>query len=189
MATSKKSKSRVGNVRYRTANAKQARSRGGARPASRLRSVAKRSSRHHKSISRIDQPEKNNHGWYVRVHFQGRQISKFFADQKHGGQKKALSNALEYRDRTEKKLGKPRSERPVFVPRKKKGVVGVRETVYRTRAADGEPRESPVYEVTWSPKPGVVGRTSVSIRKWGRREAYRRAKDIRRDKEREYYGW
>jgi len=181
MATRRKSKTRAVKSRGRAGSRSAARrSRGGAK--SRL-------GRHHKSISRIDQPEKNNHGWYVRVHFQGRQVAKFFADQKHGGKKKALAKALEFRDRTEKGLGKPRSERPVFVPRKKRGVVGVRETVYRTRSAEGEVRTSPVFEVTWSPKPGVVGRTSVSIRKWGRREAYRRAKDIRREKERKFYGW
>ena len=143
----------------------------------------------YKSISRIDQPEKNNHGWYVRVHFKGKQISKFFSDQKNGGKRAALDKGVAFRDLTEQKMRKPRSERPVVVRTRKKGVVGVRETVYRTYTVEGELREAPVYEVTWSPKPGVVGRTSVSIRKWGKREAYRRAKELRQSKEREFYGW
>ena len=143
----------------------------------------------YKSISRIDQPEKNNHGWYVRVHFKGKQVAKFFSDKKNGGKRRALRMAVAHRDATEQKIGKPRSERPVVVRTRKKGVVGVREAVYRTCTVDGELREAPVYEVTWSPEPGVVGRTSVSIRKWGKREAYRRAKEIRHEKEREFYGW
>lgn len=143
----------------------------------------------HKSISRIDQPEKHTHGWYVRVHFKGKEVSKFFPDKLHKGKSKALAAALDYRNETEIDLGKPRTDRPVIMRRpKKRGMVGVRETVYRTRSADGETRESPVYEVTWNPEPNVVRRTSVSIRKYGKKEALRRAVELRRQKEDEYYG-
>jgi hypothetical protein len=142
-----------------------------------------------KSISRIDQPEKHTHGWYVRVHFKGKEVSKFFPDKLHKGKNKALANALVFRNETEEKLGKPRTDRPVIMRRpKKRGVVGVRETVYRTRNAEGEARESPVFEVTWNPEPNVVRRTSVSIRKYGKKEAFRRAVELRKEKEAEYYG-
>ena len=143
----------------------------------------------YKSISRIDQPEKHTHGWYVRVHFKGKEVSKFFPDKQHKGKNKSLSAALDFRNETEEKLGKPRTDRPVIMRRpKKRGVVGVRETVYRTRGADGEMRESPVFEVTWNPEPNVVRRTSVSIRKYGKKEALRRAVELRQEKEREFYG-
>lgn len=49
-------------------------------------------------ISRIDQPEKKNHGWYVRVTLKGRTDQKFFADKSNGGKTKALKAAQEYRD-------------------------------------------------------------------------------------------
>ena len=49
-------------------------------------------------ISRIDQPEKKNHGWYVRVTFKGNITQKFFADKAHGGKQKALKLAQDYRN-------------------------------------------------------------------------------------------
>ncbi len=49
-------------------------------------------------ISRIDQPEKKNHGWYVRVTFKGKTEQKFFADKAHGTKPKALKMAQEHRD-------------------------------------------------------------------------------------------
>lgn len=144
----------------------------------------------HKSISRIDQPEKHTHGWYVRVHFQGKQIAKFVPDKQHGGKKKSLLAAIKFRDETEEQIGKPRTDRPVVArrPRRKSDVVGVRHVIKLTKTASGEVRENPVYEVTWSPKPNVVQRTSVSIRKYGKREAFRRACEIRKQKEEQFYG-
>jgi hypothetical protein len=47
---------------------------------------------------------------------------------------------------------------------------------------------SRVYEVTWCPEPGLIRRTSVSIEKYGEREARRRALAIRERAELEIYG-
>lgn len=49
-------------------------------------------------VSRIDQPEKKNHGWYVRVTLKGKTDQKFFADKSNGGKSKALKNAQAHRD-------------------------------------------------------------------------------------------
>ncbi|CAN5428585.1 MAG: hypothetical protein ACR2GW_12765 [Pyrinomonadaceae bacterium] len=50
-------------------------------------------------ISRIDQYKKNQHGWWVRIHRDGRMIHKFFSDYAHGGSEgRALSEAKKYRD-------------------------------------------------------------------------------------------
>ena len=49
-------------------------------------------------ISRIDQVEKKNHGWYVRVTFKGTITQKFFADKTHGGKSRALKRAQEHRN-------------------------------------------------------------------------------------------
>jgi hypothetical protein len=43
-----------------------------------------------KGISRIDQPEKHNHGWFVRLTRNGEQFNAFFSDKKNGGKGKAL---------------------------------------------------------------------------------------------------
>jgi hypothetical protein len=44
-------------------------------------------------ISRIEQPEKNHFGYYVRVFWRGKQYAKFFSDKKHGGKEGALKAA------------------------------------------------------------------------------------------------
>ena len=56
----------------------------------------------YKGISRIDQHSRNTYGWYVRVMFNGKQVSKFFSDKVHGSKKLALDAAVEYRDEAEK---------------------------------------------------------------------------------------
>jgi hypothetical protein len=65
-------------------------------------------------ISRIDQPEKANHGWYVRLTKKGHTVQKFFADKSYGGRDSAWENAREYRDLLKEKiLGIPPSARPM----------------------------------------------------------------------------
>jgi hypothetical protein len=49
-------------------------------------------------ISRIDQVEKKNHGWYVRVTLKGVTSQKFFSDKVHGNKNKSLTAAKEHRD-------------------------------------------------------------------------------------------
>lgn len=61
-------------------------------------------------VSRIDQPEKKNHGWYVRVTYKGKTEQKFFADKGHGGKQKALKAAQEHRDQLVTKLPPNRQE-------------------------------------------------------------------------------
>lgn len=144
----------------------------------------------HKGISRIDQLKKHTHGWYVRVRFNNTSRAKFFSDEAHGGEEKALEKAVAYRNRLERELGKPRTDRAVIAssPRNSTGVIGIQRTVKVARMKNGERSYSNVYEVTWSVTPGVLGRTSVSIDKHGDQEAFRRACAIRRAKEREMYG-
>lgn len=72
-------------------------------------------------VSRIDQPEKKNHGWYVRVTFKGKTDQKFFADKGHGSKSKALKAAQEHRDTLVTKLPPNRQEaasRKRAVPKK-----------------------------------------------------------------------
>lgn len=135
----------------------------------------------HKGISRVDAPKRHQYGWLVRVAWCGEMFSKMFSDSANGGKDAALRRALVHRNRLEKELGKPRTDRTVmlFHERNGTGVLGVHRILKQG---------APVYEVTWNPEPNKVRRTSVSIRKYGEQEAFKRACAIRREKEKEVFG-
>lgn len=127
-----------------------------------------------KDIARIDQDSKRTHGWYVRVRFQGTTHAKFFSDKKCGGQYSSLLSAIAWRDTTERRLGKIRTNKHlVTVSNSGTGVVGVRLNDSFNR-----------YEVSWVTEEGKQGKTSVSIRKHGKEGAFLRACSIRKEKER-----
>ena len=127
-----------------------------------------------KDIARIDQETKRTHGWYVRVRFLGTTHSKFFADKKCGGRYSSLLSAISWRDTLEKKLGKTRTNKHmVTVSNTGTGVVGVRLNEQLER-----------YEVSWVTQQGKQGKTSVSIKKHGRKSAFAKACAIRQEKER-----
>jgi hypothetical protein len=116
---------------------------------------------------------------------------KFFSDAAHGGKDQALERAVEYRNKAEKELGKPRTDRLVIArnPRNTSGVMGVQRKTKVVVAEDGEERVvKNVYEVTWNPEPGRLCRTWVSIDEYGEEAAFRKACAIRREKEREMFG-
>lgn len=127
----------------------------------------------HKDIARIDQESKRTHGWYVRVRYHGRTHSKFFSDRKCGGRYSSLLSAISWRDKTEKKLGKIRTNKHmVTVSNSGTGVVGVRLNERLNR-----------YEVSWVTEQGKQGKTSVSINKHGKKSAFDKACSIRKEKE------
>jgi hypothetical protein len=127
----------------------------------------------HKDIARIDQVSKKTYGWYTRVRFHGKTYSKFFSDKKCGGRESALLAAITWRDDTEKKIGKPRTDRHVVtVSNTTSGVVGVRLNDKLGR-----------YEVSWVDKAGKQGKTSVSIKRHGKAAAFKKACEIRERKE------
>ena len=136
---------------------------------------AKKPYEKHKDIARIDQPSKRTHGWYVRIRYLGVTHSKFFSDGKYGGRHSSLLTALAWRDNTEKKIGKPRTDRHlVTVSNTATGVVGVRLNEKLNR-----------YEVSWVNKQGKQGKTSVSLRRHGKQKAFQLACEKRRKKEAE----
>jgi hypothetical protein len=133
----------------------------------------------HKDIARIDQETKGTHGWYVRVRFLGKTHSKFFSDRKCGGKSSSLLSAISWRDKTEKKLGKVRTDKhTVTVSNSGTGVVGVRLNEKLNR-----------YEVSWVTDQGKQGKTSVSIVKHGKKKAFSRACSIRRERENARLGY
>lgn len=50
-----------------------------------------------KGISRIDQPSRRTHGWFVRI-YEGKRtrVARLFSDQKHNGIGQALEAALQF---------------------------------------------------------------------------------------------
>lgn len=143
----------------------------------------------YKNISRIDSPRKRLHGWYVRIQYKNRSYSKFFSDSRYGDRTIALEEAVEYRNRLEKSIGRPRTERLIIgsvTNTPPTGVTGVRRTK-RKEIKRGRRYIRDVYEITWNPEPGKLTRTTVSINKYGEAEAFRRACELRRQKMREIY--
>ena len=127
----------------------------------------------HKDIARIDQESKRTHGWYVRVRFLGKTHSKFFSDRKCGGRYSSLLSAISWRDKTEKKLGKIRTNKHmVTVSNSSTGVVGVRLNEKLNR-----------YEVSWVTHQGKQGKNSTFPMVVGPEAAFSRACVIRSEKE------
>ena len=62
--------------------------------------------RSHYGISRIDQPDKKNHGLYVRITHNSRLNQRYFPHKTSGDENKALAAAKGYRDEVVKKLPK-----------------------------------------------------------------------------------
>lgn len=144
----------------------------------------------HKGISRIDCPERKTVGWYVRVRLKKITKSKFISDSKYGGKEAALDAAVACRNELEKELGKPRTDWVIVGenPRNNSGVVGVRRATKKYVGKDGREYFNEVYEVSWNAGREKRGRTSVSIKKYGEKGAFRRACAIRRQKEELMYG-
>jgi len=87
-------------------------------------------------ISRIDQPEKKNHGFYVRITNKGKTSQKFFPDKSCGGKAKAQKMAKSYRDKIFSKL--PKARQLAAVSRRKRikqsGLTGVTHVVSKSAA-------------------------------------------------------
>ena len=124
-------------------------------------------------ITRIDQPEKKNHGFYVRITHKGKSYQKYFPDKSSGGKAKALTAAKKHRDALLKKMPKYKQEAAARKPRriKKSGVVGVTHVV--SRSAKGKSYE--YWQAAWVVR--KKRRTAkFSISKYGDKKALEMAK-------------
>jgi hypothetical protein len=131
----------------------------------------------HKNITRIDHPDKHTFGYFVRIQWNGERRAKFFSDKAYGDRLAALDAALEWRNKTEKELGKPRTERQVVgKTRSSSGVVGVR------KRKEGH---TEYYEATWVSTVGKLHRTRFSISKYGEKRALQMARRVRQLGERQ----
>lgn len=129
--------------------------------------------RHH--ITRIDiTPDEENpkrsstHGWQVRVRRQGKRVTKFFADRKHGGRDEALEVAKVYRDELLEELPEP--DDPVkrsAEARSRSGVAGLNLTLKDI----GNGTKKPYVQLSWIDLTGKRRSASFSAEKWGLRRA------------------
>lgn len=129
-------------------------------------------------ISRIDQPEKRNHGFYVRISFGGQQHSKYFPDKSNGGKDIALVNAQKFRDSIISNLPLDRQKRATSPSRAipKSGVVGV--THLSTKRGD---YEYTYWQGAWTLPDGRRRTKKFSIKYYGNREALRLAIKVRKN--------
>lgn len=130
-------------------------------------------------ITRIDQPEKKNHGFYVRITHRGKGFQKYFPDKSLGGKNKALKAAREYRDSILAKLPKYKQAAAAKKKRriKQSGVVGV------THVVSKSPKDK-VYEywqAAWIDPEGKRRTAKFSIARYGDEKAIEMAKKARRD--------
>jgi len=117
-----------------------------------------------KGISRIDQPEKRNHGWFIRLTRKGKRYSAFCSDKKCGGRSKALAKAKAiYAKMVKDHPPMSRKEFSQIIRRSNKtGIVGVTKLIKIVRG-----KKYVFWMATWSPKPGQVAKQAFSIDKYG----------------------
>lgn len=129
----------------------------------------------YKNITRVDHLPKHTHGYMVRVSWKRKMHQKFFSDKTHGDRLAALAAAIAWRDETERKLQKPRSEMPVVgAAASNTGYVGI------TRTMRGK---HPVFQVTWYEE-GRQRRRTFNIDLLGEKQALREARKVREQAER-----
>lgn len=133
-------------------------------------------------ISRIDQPEKSNRGYLVRINSRGKLKQKYFPDRSHGGKMKALAAAKAHRDILVANL--PKKKREEIARRrhrvKQSGVTGVTHTIAR-------PKNGNIYEywqARWFDRDGVQRTAKFSVMLYGDKKALALAKRALKNKRR-----
>ncbi len=129
-------------------------------------------------ITRIDQPEKKNHGFYVRITHRGKGFQKYFPDKSLGGKPKALKAARAWRDSLLDKMPKYKQEAAAKKKRriKQSGVVGVTHVV--SKSSKGTVYE--YWQAAWTDGDGRRRTAKFSISRYGDEKAADLAKKARR---------
>ncbi len=130
-------------------------------------------------ISRIDQPEKKNHGFYVRITHRGSTTQKFFPDKSLGGKSRALKMAQVFRDKLVAKLPKLKREAAARKTRKvlKSGVTGVTHVVSRAKGRN----DYAYWQAAWNDSRGKRRTAKFSIGRYGNEKALSMAKQALRE--------
>ncbi|MDF1860713.1 MAG: AP2 domain-containing protein [Verrucomicrobiales bacterium] len=129
-------------------------------------------------ITRIDQPEKKNHGYYVRITHKGKGHQKYFPDKASGGKSKALKAAKEHRDKLLSKMPKYKQEAAAKKKRriKQSGVTGVTHVV--SNSPKGKTYQ--YWQAAWVDGGGKRKTAKFSISRYGNDKALDMAKKARR---------
>lgn len=129
-------------------------------------------------ITRIDQPEKKNHGFYVRITHRGKNHQKYFPDKSLGGKSKALKAAKVFRDELLAKMPKYKQEAAARKKRriKRSGVVGVTHVV--SKSAKDKVYE--YWQAAWVDADEKRKTAKFSITRYGSDEALELAKKARK---------
>lgn len=128
-------------------------------------------------ISRIDQPDKKNHGFYVRITHRGRTTQKFFPDKASGGKGKAQTLARAYRDKVFARLPKVRREAAARRRKriKQSGVTGVTHVVSKSTTGT----IYSYWQAAWVVR-GSRKTAKFSISRYGEKKALEMAKRAKR---------
>lgn len=130
-------------------------------------------------ISRIEQEEKKNFGWNVRITNKGKTTHKYFPDKSCGGKNKALKLAREFRDAVLRKMPKAKQEAASRPMRKvkKSGVVGVTHVVSKA----GMSKVYEYWQAAWEDAAGRRRTAKFSISRYGNKPALELAVQARKD--------
>ena len=142
---------------------------------------ARKKTTKYKGVTRIDRDAGRQldgqritatHGYMVRVFWRKERHQAFFSDLKYGDRLAALDAAVAWRDHTEARIGKPRTDRTVIgYANSNTGELGISRRTVRGHA---------VFEVAWRDPSGKARRTRYSIDKNGEKRALQKAKKARR---------
>ncbi|MEX2579091.1 MAG: hypothetical protein WD342_08530 [Verrucomicrobiales bacterium] len=130
-------------------------------------------------ITRIDQPEKKNHGYYVRITHRGKSYQKYFPDKALGGKTKALNAAREHRNALLAKMPRYKQEAAAKKKRriKQSGITGVTHVV--SRSPKGKTYE--YWQAAWVDGGAKRKTAKFSISRYGDDKALTMARKARRD--------
>lgn len=135
-----------------------------------------------KNITRVRDPKKRIDGYYVRIQWKKQSYSKFFSLTEYDTEANALHQAIEWRNTTEDKIGKPRTERVIcgirpYTRRTNTGEKGIQRMMKQHHKGGklvGKPH--PYYIVTAFDRTGTMRRTGISIEKHGEENALKLAR-------------
>lgn len=129
-------------------------------------------------ITRIDQPDKKNHGFYVRITHKGKSHQKYFPDKALGGKTKSLKAAREHRDKLLSKMPKYKQEAASKKKRriKKSNVTGVTHVV--SKSLKGKVYE--YWQAAWLDGNDKRKTAKFSISRYGNAKALEMAKKARK---------
>ena len=128
------------------------------------------------SISRIDQEDKHNHGYYVRVAHAGKIKAKFFADKQNGGKRAALRAAKAYEAQLIEERAHMKTPPRKISSRNTSGKTGVSRTAYVCRGYFYQ-----YWQAAWMGEDGKPHSVKFSIDRFGEEKARRMAMKARRD--------